>query len=236
MNKKPNWKLTSYRSLNKNILQPLLWPRFLSKTHLQEVKSVSNPFFNDLSAGEQKECIWFHAASTGELESLWPVIIEASIKKYKPLVLTVFSESARNTLRKLEQEVKQNGASVLFSGFSPWEGSWGAAFKKLKPIIFVTAKYEAWPELWMSLREQNSPLIIVGAKQRRSLNIAKKMCGLFGFKCPDMHLLVAEKNDIDILKGTFPDANIKFIPDPRWERVYQRSQTKNPRVKELLEK
>src|SRR5690349_4097595 len=48
-----------------------------------------------------KRRIWFHAASVGELESLWPLVQKATQDEKLDLILTVFSSSAWGHVHRL---------------------------------------------------------------------------------------------------------------------------------------
>lgn len=183
---------------------------------------------------EQKDVLkfWFHAASVGELESLWP-LIELSVKDEKnvQVVVTVFSESADRHLKRMREKLPVT--SVLFTGYSPWEGDWKEILKTLKPHLFITAKYEAWPDLWMSLSELGIPLTIVGAKARSSLITAKKVLNILGVSLPKLELFTFSPNNTEPLKNLFHGAQVYVSSDPRWDRVFDRKQKIPQRVNEL---
>jgi 3-deoxy-D-manno-octulosonic-acid transferase len=192
----------------------------------------TEPRVRDLPAGPT---IWFHAASAGELESLWPMISEFSERPGKTVV-TAFSPSAAPAFAKLAKLFEAATAhEALFIGFSPLEGGWQQALERWKPDVFVTAKYEAWPELWASLAERKIPLGVVGARERRSLKVASKLCRLLCGELPKIGFLVADEGDAGGLRASFPGASIDSVGEPRWDRVYSRAQTGSPRARELLE-
>jgi 3-deoxy-D-manno-octulosonic-acid transferase len=98
----------------------------------------------------------------------------------------------------------------------------------------VTAKYEAWPDLWMSLAEREIPLAIVGARARRSLRLGKWLCTAMGARLPEMRLLAAGPEDAAGLAALFPEARVSVTGEPRWDRVLERSSKGNPRARELV--
>ncbi len=169
--------------------------------------------------------VWFHAASVGELESLWTVI-EAWIEKGGRVSVSIFSKSAEKSLAKLKTALAQRSSQIVYFGYSPWEGRWGDFLKRYSPDVFVTAKYEAWPELWLSLAHQEVPLVIVGAKKRSSYRFAQRMCGLLGGQIPRIHFLSVSSADADALadalKDRFEAASVRVIGEPRWDRVSRR--------------
>jgi 3-deoxy-D-manno-octulosonic-acid transferase len=185
------------------------------------------------AAGVPIRRCWFHAASAGELESLWTVILKAS-RIFDEVLVTGFSESVGERLHRLNAALAQSGKPARWVGYSPCEGEWHEALLAVKPALFVTAKYEAWPELWMSLAEQRIPLAIVGAQSRRSLKVAKWACRALGGKLPELHLLTARTEEGAPLEQLFPDAEVKSTGDPRWDRVQSRAAAGSARARELV--
>jgi len=181
--------------------------------------------------------VWFHAASVGELESLWTVILQW-LAGGGQAVVTVFSGSAIGRVGGLAGEAERRspgaGARLLFAGYSPWEGDWKEALQGLRSSAFVTAKYEAWPELWAALAEERIPLVIVGAKDRSSLRFVKRALGWLACPLPDLTLLTLLDEDREPLRRIFPTARVETTGDPRWDRVQERIQRGNERARTLI--
>lgn len=192
---------------------------------------------SDLGSKQPARKAWFHAASVGELESLWPVILEWD-QAGGESVITVFSESAIGRLQKLVRSVSGDPQStqILYSGFSPWESEWGEALSAVGPDVFVSAKYEAWPGLWMALSDREVPLVIVAAKDRKSFRTCASVMRWLGMRLPNMYFLVASESDAPALRGLFPKSRISFAGEPRWDQVAKRASQGSPRARELVEK
>lgn len=178
--------------------------------------------------------IWFHAASVGELESLWPLVGLAG-NNGSEIILSIFSESAWGSLNQLKTSLEKLNVRIIASGYSPWEGHWKKAFLGLEPHLFVTSKYEAWPDLWASLTELKIPLAIVSARPRKSLKLARRLCKLFVGKLPKLFLFPTTDDESLEFKTLFPQAQIFTAGDPRWDRVASRSHSNNPRVQNLIQ-
>jgi 3-deoxy-D-manno-octulosonic-acid transferase len=202
---------------------------FLSGTSLSAASLSTSPLKT-----ESNNRIWFHAASVGELESLWTVIL-ASADQGAEIILTVLSKSAQGAVLSLLRTLNEKKTKVLFCGYAPWEGEWKAALQTLRPSLFVTAKYEAWPDLWISLKEIDTPLAIVAARARKSLRFAKWFCETLGSGLPDLLFFVCLPHEMAPLRELFPEAEIEVSGEPRWDRVMARSQTGNPRAKKLIQ-
>ncbi len=179
----------------------------------------------------EEKRVWFHAASMGELESLWPLVERASREPNTRLVLTVFSTSAWSHLHKMARKLE--GAPPLYTGYSPLEGGWRWALESLNPNLFITAKYEAWPEIWDSLAALEIPLAIIGAKPRSSILWAKRILRIFGGSIPRIIFFSFDPENEPGLARRFPAAKLYHGSDPRWDRVFQRSENAHPRVAEL---
>jgi 3-deoxy-D-manno-octulosonic-acid transferase len=220
-----------YRIFQSRIVKSCVLPLCFSQERLLEAAQTQKEFLALASA--QCPRIWFHASSVGELESLWPIIQLFSEKKWE-LIVTIFSESARGSLEKLKSEI-----SLLVAGYAPFEGEWYRTLKHTRPSFFVTAKYEAWPDLWFSLAELDIPLAIVSTSARKSLRFAKKCCQALEGKIPRLICFVALESDVPGLrelfpKTLFPMVEIEIVGEPRWDRVYNRMQRGNPRAEELV--
>ncbi len=171
--------------------------------------------------------IWFHAASVGEFEGMVPLI--ESLKEVNvDLIVTIFSESAEKTL---SQSMK-DWPHVKWGGYAPFEGEWKNSLEKIKPDLFVTVKYEAWPDLWNALFEYGIPLWILGAQWRPSLKWVKR---ILGKKIPDLHFFSFDEKQLNLLKKFFSKATGQVVFDPRWDRIAQRNEVGNPRARSILE-
>ena len=221
----------SYRFIQGQIVRRYVLPFFFSSQRVLE--SFSSLPDSSPQNGIQGR-VWFHAASVGELEVLWPLIL-LSAEKGQELLVTILSESAHSSLKKLRGQLGKQG-QLIFAGYAPWEGQWISAFDCFHPSLFVTAKYEAWPDLWISLAEKNIPLAIVSVKARKSLRIAKIFCHVLLGSLPRLFLFPCLRSDLGPLKALFPEAHVEVAGEPRWDRVYSRSRGVQPRVSELIQK
>lgn len=184
--------------------------------------------------GTRKKRIWIHASSAGELEALFPVA-EELLRKDLELVITVFSRSGLRVLERLPDTLPVGfKESLLFTGLSPGEGAWASWLDSLTPDIFMTVKYEAWPELWGSLVARDIPLVVIGASARPSIKLARlaslALCG----KCPRVLFCINDERERHWLASSFKGSRVESTGDPRWDRVFRRLQVSSSRVSELV--
>jgi len=173
--------------------------------------------------------LWAHASSAGECEALIPLVTDYLVENSsEQIIFTVFSESGLKTLSKwLNAQSQDLQSKVLYSGLSPLEGYWGKAFSDYRPRVFLTSRYESWPELWAELKRQDIKLYIIGAQDRSSLRWVLRILHLLGLALPEIHFRVFSHESEVGLRRLFQNqkANITLtqMPDPRWKRVLLRS-------------
>jgi 3-deoxy-D-manno-octulosonic-acid transferase len=166
--------------------------------------------------------VWFHGASAGEVETLWPVVEDWLEDSGHHAIVTSFSGSAAKTLERLREALRGKPGRTIAIGCSPWEGEWREWLRAGRVRAFVSAKYEAWPGLWLDLSAERVPLVVVAARPRGSLTLARWACRALGAPLPRMTFLCASEEDAHALRAEFPGAAVSVAGDPRWERVRRR--------------
>jgi len=222
---------SAYISLQRKVIGPLV-----NRLFFEGKRSLGGAVKAgvDEGVGSHGNLVWFHAASAGELESLWTVI-EGWLSQNGLAVVSILSRSAEERLEKLARSAEKHSGKLISTGYSPWEGFWREGLRRVKPRLFVTAKYEAWPELWSELGKQNIPLLIIGARSRRSFRIAANFMRSMRQSLPSLHLCTAIEDDNAGLKDLFPTARITQTGEPRWDRVRERAAQGSDRAKQLIE-
>ncbi|MGK5083745.1 glycosyltransferase N-terminal domain-containing protein [Bdellovibrionota bacterium FG-1] len=231
-----NLRIWAYRHFQRDLVEKWILPHWMSPQRIDDEAERGVAGVASLSKRGATLRAWFHAASVGELESLAPVIT-AWAGLGRECIVTVLSESAHDSIEKLSKSLAGLSGALIYSGYAPWEGRWAAALAALAPSVFVTAKYEAWPELWFSLQRAQVPLVIVSAKARRSLKLGRIFCRGLGGRLPRIRLLTVSEPDQGPLKQIFgsDEVQIQTVGEPRWDRVFERSQNISRRASDLIE-
>ncbi len=217
----------------RKLLHSVAWPLAHRAGLLNRPIDVNGNLFIGQGAGGAP--VHFHAASAGELEILWPIIIQMMATGYSTTV-SVFSSSGERSLKRLYEDwIKlPEGKGTTELRFSPVDGDWEKFLEIKKPKIFITAKYEAWPELWVALKRLNVPLLVVGARARASFRWAKRISGWLGESLPQI-VWMGEESDRKSLLELFPKSVFSSTSDPRWDRVKTRLEQPTERATQLSE-
>jgi len=109
---------------------------------------------------QQKENIWLHAVSVGEVVAISALIHQLHMRfPRRQIVLTVSTKTGHElALRKLSHQ-----ALVLWSpldfGFSVMK-----FINLIKPVIYVVAETELWPNLFYRLNQTRVPIILINGR------------------------------------------------------------------------
>lgn len=220
-------------------LQTLLYPALVGAAHLV---SPFSPKVRDAIRGRKglaarvaaitagwSSPVWFHVASSGELEQALPVM--DAIKRRRPetrIFLSYFSPTAR---RGIELETERRVAAGLpapwdASDFGPYDfsGSVGAFLDALEPRAFVAIHREIWPTLLSECRRRGIPRYLFATylpPGRASLvawyRDSLKEFDLIGATGEETARLLRER-----LGAEGPD--VRVMGDPRVERVLRRKE------------
>jgi 3-deoxy-D-manno-octulosonic-acid transferase len=176
-----------------------------------------------------KETFWIHAASAGELEGLRTVALALAERGFA-IFITVFSPSASRQFFSLKKQLEEHGCWAG-GGFSPAEGQWFDALSSVGPKRFITAKYEAWPDLWSSAAQLSIPISIVGSRNRPSIRIAYYFTLLItGGRVPSVQYLCFDPKSKEGLEiSRYRNAEFVQVRDPRWDEVLLASKASKAR-------
>ena len=136
----------------------LLWRCLRGATYLQDLSErfggVSFPH------GEPQGCLWFHAASVGEVQGLQPII--AALHECfpsRPVVLSTFTPAGK----ALAQKVVPQAARVFLLPFDlPWIVR--KMVRRLRPSALIVQETELWPNLFRELGRLRVPIVLVNGR------------------------------------------------------------------------
>lgn len=136
----------------------LLWRCLRGATYLQDLSErfggVSFPH------GEPEGCLWFHAASVGEVQGLQPVI--AALHDHfpsRPVVLSTFTSAGKALAQNMVPQVEQ---VFLLPLDLPW--TVGKMVRRLRPSALIVQETELWPNLFRELGRLRVPVVLVNGR------------------------------------------------------------------------
>ena len=118
----------------------------------------------------EKNGIWIHAASVGEVNAVMPLILKIH-KETPELTITLTS----NTHTSASIAKKQLPESVQYFYF-PLDYNWAIKrlIKKISPQSIFIVETEFWPNLYTQAHKQNIPLVIINGRISEKTLHAKK--------------------------------------------------------------
>ena len=136
----------------------LLWRCLRGATYLQDMSErfgrVSFPH------GEPEGCLWFHAASVGEVQGLQPVIAALRDRfPSRPVVLSTFTPAGKALAQKM---VPQAERVFLLPFDLPWIV--GKMVRRLRPGALIVQETELWPNLFRALGRLHVPIVLVNGR------------------------------------------------------------------------
>lgn len=187
-----------------------------------------------------ERALWFHVASSGELEQCLPLMDAA--KRTKPsrkIFLSYFSPTAKKALELEEKRRALAGLTLPcdVSDYSPldFERSIAPLIKVLRPTHFVAINREIWPRLLESARKSGARCFLLASyfspPTRRRTRWFKPWLvhfELIGTTEPSTKEFLATLS--------IPSVRIEALGDPRVERVLDRKKlAKESRWQERFE-
>lgn len=107
----------------------------------------------------ERQRLWFHGVSVGEVEALAPVI--AAVERRMPEIEIVVSSTTPTGRARIEALYPH----VLHRRFTPIDLPWTtrAAFRRIQPSALVLAESELWPAL-LSVASRRIPVVVVNGR------------------------------------------------------------------------
>ena len=105
-------------------------------------------------------CLWFHAASVGEVQGLQPIIAALHDRfPSRPVVLSTFTSTGKAMARTM---VPQAERVFLLPLDLPW--TVGKMVRLLRPAALIVQETELWPNLFRCVGRLQTPLVVVNGR------------------------------------------------------------------------
>ena len=220
------------------LLTFISYPFFILFTYLRRIKKKEDPFrykekifsknFN-INRKKDTKLIWFHAASVGEMNSIFPIINELN-KNYNnfEFLVTTITYSAGN-LMKSKFSINSN----IHHRYFPFDINFLIKnfIKMWKPSAVFFVDSEIWPNLVINLHKSEIPFLIINARITNKTfkrwiifkKTAKKIFSKFNL------FLASNKETINYLKelgarNIVYNGNIKLLSEIDIKKIYNKNE------------
>jgi 3-deoxy-D-manno-octulosonic-acid transferase len=105
-------------------------------------------------------CLWFHAASVGEVQGLRPIITTLHERFPElPVLLSTFTPAGKT----MAQRITPEAAAVFLLPFDfPW--IMRRLVRRLRPRALIVQETELWPHLFRAVARQRVPVVVVNGR------------------------------------------------------------------------
>lgn len=131
---------------------------------------------DEIAAVAQKDCIWIHGASVGEIVATSPLVKEIR-KAYpdSPILVSAVTVGGYNMAKQIIEEAD---AIIYFPLDMPFVSE--SFVKRIKPRIFMPVETELWPNFLRSIRERNIPVMMVNGRiSEKSVKTYRYLLGIW---------------------------------------------------------
>src|SRR5215813_11911644 len=107
----------------------------------------------------QRECIWLHAVSVGEVNLL--AVLLREIERHRPDLECVISTTTKAGYDLARQKYAKH---LVF--YCPLDFSWATrrAMRRIRPALLILAELELWPNLIHAAKEHGAKVAIVNGR------------------------------------------------------------------------
>lgn len=144
------------------IAMPIFFVRAIREKGFTERLKQSFGFLHDeaLQPVANKNCIWVHAASVGEIVAASPLIREFKlVYPNKPILVSVVTSSGYEMANRI---VKDADSIIYFPLDLPWLSS--RVIKNIMPSVFLPVETELWPNFLRAARKYKIPVMMVNGR------------------------------------------------------------------------
>jgi 3-deoxy-D-manno-octulosonic-acid transferase len=143
------------------LLPHLLWRCLRGATYHRDLaERLGYGLVSSTTVQAASGCLWFHAASVGEVQGIRPIITKLhTCMPELPIVLSVFTPADKHLAQRIVPEAV--GIFVL-----PLDLPWlmRRMMRRLRPCALIVQETELWPNLFRAAARQHIPVILVNGR------------------------------------------------------------------------
>ena len=144
-----------------------------SRRFRQSMGSVKD---SEIAKVMQKDCVWIHGASVGEIVATSPLVKQ--IRKEmpgRPILVSAFTVGGYDMAKQI---IPEADAIIYFPLDLPFVSE--SLVKRIKPGVFMPVETELWPNFLRSLRERHIPVMMVNGRiSEKSVKTYRYMYGIW---------------------------------------------------------
>ena len=123
-------------------------------------QSIGRVTDEEIAAVANKECIWIHGASVGEIVATSPLVKE--IRKAMPEVKILVSAVTTGGYDMAHQIIPEADAIIYFPLDLPFVSE--SFVKRIMPRVFLPVETELWPNFLRAIRLRKIPVMMVNGR------------------------------------------------------------------------
>lgn len=139
-------------------------------------QSMGNVKDREIAKVMQKDCVWIHGASVGEIVATSPLVKQ--IRKEmpgRPILVSAFTVGGYDMAKQI---IPEADAIIYFPLDLPFVSE--SLVKRIKPGVFMPVETELWPNFLRSLRERHIPVMMVNGRiSETSVKTYRYMYGIW---------------------------------------------------------
>ncbi len=213
----------------------IFFRKLLNKEDRFRYKEKIFPFFFSPDKNDKKKLIWFHAASIGEAQSVFPLIQKINIENNDvEFLITTTTLSAGNIITKKFHKFKNIkhryfplDVNFLIKNF----------LSKWKPNLIIFVDSEIWPNLIFEIKKRKIPLALINGRiTKKTLKkwmlvstFANKIFGNF-----DLCLAASKDSEENLRKLNVK--NLKFLGNIKFSGKIEKNDLIDKNLKILKQK
>ena len=151
----------------------LMTEKGFSRRFRQSMGSVKD---REIAKVMQKDCVWIHGASVGEIVATSPLVKQ--IRKEmpgRPILVSAFTVGGYDMAKQI---IPEADAIIYFPLDLPFVSE--SLVKRIKPGVFMPVETELWPNFLRSLRERHIPVMMVNGRiSEKSVKTYRYMYGIW---------------------------------------------------------